>query len=60
MRRRSGSAATATPSMRHRPAGPIPVDMGFIVYNEANYPNLAALLRHLDVPTAFTDMSFGV
>jgi predicted NAD/FAD-binding protein len=41
-------------------AGPIPVDMGFIVYNEANYPNLAALLRHLGVPTAFTDMSFGV
>ena len=42
------------------PDGPIPVDMGFIVYNEANYPNLAALFRHLDVPTAFTDMSFGV
>jgi hypothetical protein len=42
------------------PAGPIPVDMGFIVYNEANYPNLTALFRHLDVPTAFTDMSFGV
>jgi predicted NAD/FAD-binding protein len=40
--------------------GPIPVDMGFIVYNEANYPNLAALFRHLDVSTAFTDMSFGV
>jgi predicted NAD/FAD-binding protein len=42
------------------PAGPIPVDMGFIVYNEANYPNLTALLAHLGVPTAFTDMSFGV
>ena len=41
-------------------AGSIPVDMGFIVYNEANYPNLAAMFRHLDVPTAFTDMSFGV
>ncbi|HXQ15869.1 MAG TPA: FAD-dependent oxidoreductase [Caulobacteraceae bacterium] len=40
--------------------GPIPVDMGFIVYNEANYPNLAALFRHLGVPTAYTDMSFGV
>ncbi|HEY3797011.1 MAG TPA: FAD-dependent oxidoreductase [Caulobacteraceae bacterium] len=40
--------------------GSIPVDMGFIVYNEANYPNLSALFRHLDVPTAFTDMSFGV
>lgn len=41
-------------------AGPIPVDMGFIVYNEANYPNLTALFRHLEVPTDFTDMSFGV
>ncbi len=41
-------------------AGPIPVDMGFIVYNEPNYPNLAALFRHLNVPTSFTDMSFGV
>ena len=40
--------------------GPIPVDMGFIVYNEPNYPNLAALFRHLGVETAFTDMSFGV
>ena len=42
------------------PAGPIPVDMGFIVYNEANYPNFTALLAHLGAPTAFTDMSFGV
>ena len=42
------------------PGGPIPVDMGFIVYNEANYPNLTALFRHLEVPTALTDMSFGV
>jgi len=41
-------------------AGQLPVDTGFIVYNEANYPNLAALFRHLKVPTAFTDMSFGV
>jgi hypothetical protein len=41
-------------------AGSTPVDMGFIVYNEANYPNLTALFHHLEVPTAFTDMSFGV
>ncbi len=40
--------------------GPVPVDMGFIVYNEANYPNFAALLAHLGAPSAFTDMSFGV
>ena len=40
--------------------GPIPVDMGFIVYNAPNYPNLTAMFEHLGVPTAFTDMSFGV
>ena len=38
----------------------VPVDTGFIVYNERNYPNLTQLFRHLDVPTEATDMSFGV
>jgi predicted NAD/FAD-binding protein len=38
----------------------VPVDTGFIVYNEPNYPNLTALFRHLDVPTVDSDMSFGV
>jgi len=41
-------------------AGGIPVDMGFIVYNEATYPNLVALFRHLDVETCASDMSFAV
>ena len=38
----------------------LPVDMGFIVYNEPTYPNLTALFRHLDVPTKPTKMGFAV
>lgn len=41
-------------------SGALPVDMGFIVYNECGYPNLTALFRHLDVPTKASDMSFAV
>ncbi len=41
-------------------AGSTPVDTGFIVYNEAAYPNLTALFEHLDVPTKASDMSLGV
>ena len=42
------------------PAGALPVDMGFIVYNECAYPNLTALFKHLGVPTKASDMSFSV
>ncbi|MEL7256304.1 MAG: FAD-dependent oxidoreductase [Pseudomonadota bacterium] len=39
--------------------GDQPVDTGFIVFNYANYPNLAELFKALDVPVAKSSMSFG-
>ncbi|NBD30146.1 MAG: FAD-dependent oxidoreductase [Alphaproteobacteria bacterium] len=41
------------------PRGDQPVDTGFIVFNYANYPRLAALFDELDVPVIKSDMSFG-
>jgi len=38
----------------------VPVDTGFIVYNEPNYPNLTRLFRAIDAETEPSDMSFSV
>ncbi len=38
----------------------VPVDTGFIVLNDRNYPNLVALFEALAVPTENTDMGFAV
>lgn len=38
----------------------IPVDVGFIVFNERNYPNLCALFDYLDVKSEQTNMSFAM
>ena len=37
----------------------VPVDTGFIVYNDMNYPNLSSLFENLQVKTKWSDMSFG-
>lgn len=40
--------------------GPVPVDTGFIVHNDRNYPNLVRLFDELQVPVFDTEMSFAV
>ena len=42
------------------PHGNIAVDTGFIVFNDATYPNFIALLKALDVPAKLSEMSFAV
>ena len=40
--------------------GCVPVDTGFIVFNDRTYPNLFCLFKHLGVAFEKSDMSFGV
>jgi predicted NAD/FAD-binding protein len=48
------------PGAQHGGDAVLSVDTGFIVFNYRNYPNLAALFKHLDVPVQKSVMSFGV
>lgn len=38
----------------------VPVDTGFIVFNDITYPNLCRLFKELEVEVKSTDMSFSV
>ena len=42
------------------PDAGVPVDTGFIVFNQKNYPLLCRLFERLDVQTEGTDMAFGL
>jgi uncharacterized protein len=42
------------------PDGPVPVDTGFIVFNERNYENLVAFLDALGVSSVESSMGFAV
>ncbi|WP_299143594.1 NAD(P)/FAD-dependent oxidoreductase [uncultured Tateyamaria sp.] len=53
--RLGGHARTITAGKR----GDQPVDTGFLVFNYANYPNMADLFAELDVPVVKSNMSFG-
>jgi len=55
--RLGGHTLTATVAA---PEGNCPVDVGFIVHNEPNYPLLCRLFRELGIATVPSDMSFSV
>jgi uncharacterized protein len=42
------------------PEGTLPVDIGFLVFNDRNYPRFEALLAELGVGSRASDMSFSV
>ncbi len=42
------------------PSGTLPVDIGFLVFNDRNYPHFEKLLAELGVGSRASDMSFSV
>ncbi len=55
--RAGGHADTQTPVLDGQA---VPVDTGFIVFNNLNYPNLVGFFKTLGVATHDSNMSFGV
>jgi len=51
---------TNTITLASGPDAGTPIDTGFIVFNEKNYPLLCRLFKRLGVETDFTDMAFGL
>ncbi len=48
-------------SMDHNSNGAVlPIDTGFIVFNDRTYPNMIRLFKHLSVGSKATEMSFSV
>ena len=44
----------------HEGASPVPIDTGFMVYNQVTYPNLTRLFQELGVSVKPSSMSFSV
>lgn len=58
---RAGYAGGHTHTVEHRADGrTLPLDTGFLVHNEPNYPLLGRLFRELGVATQESEMSFSV
>ncbi len=56
--RLGGHSHTVTTTWDNHPD--VPVDTGFIVYNNVTYPNLTEMFRLLNVPVKDSNMSFAV